>query len=73
MTIFGIPLFISYDYLVNFISENFPLLTLTDGNMLTIFFIVNFFYILLILCFLRFLLFVLDFLLNRIFRRHRRF
>lgn len=73
MTIFGIPLFISYDYILNFINTNLSFLTINDDTLLICFILVNFFYILLVIKVIRLIFFIIDFILNRIFRRYRRF
>lgn len=67
MKLFGIPLFISYDVVNEFIINNFATLTLSDDIKFITFIIVNFGYIFCVYLFCKLSKFVITFFKNIIF------
>lgn len=67
MSLFGIPIFISFTSYKAFILENFTNLTLTDDILFQSWLMTNFMYILFIFIIIYFLLKILIFIKNRMF------
>lgn len=67
MSLFGIPIFISFESYKAFILENFTNLTLTDDILFQSWLMTNFMYILFIFIIIYFLLKILIFIKNRMF------
>lgn len=67
MSLFGIPIFISFASYKAFILENFTNLTLTDDILFQSWLMTNFMYILFIFIIIYFLLKILIFIKNRMF------
>lgn len=67
MSLFGIPVFISFTSYKAFILENFTNLTLTDDILFQSWLMTNFMYILFIFIIIYFLLKILIFIKNRMF------
>lgn len=69
MNIFGIPIFMSYEYFSNFINTNFPdhLGFMSSDIGLLTYFIVNFMYIICICIFVHIIYKICMFVVNHIF------
>lgn len=68
LNLFGIPLYISYDFYLNFLNENFINLILSDDTIYITYIIVNCFYIVFIFFLICILYKFIVTIINKVFR-----